>query len=77
MNITDKINKYLNEKKIIVTDNDTEFEIEIIDGTHLKMKMTGTNKWASALHIKQVSDEMIKQLKSKGLIKGNFFKSDK
>lgn len=52
-----------------------DWEVEIIDGTHLKMRLVGTERWTSALHFQQVSDEIMTGLKAKGLVQGNFFKS--
>jgi len=79
MSVIDKINKYLSEakSKIIVTEKGAKFEVKIIDGTHAEMKMVGTTSRPSALHINQIPDETMKQLKLKGLVSGNFFKSDK
>lgn len=50
-----------------VTVNTGDYEVQILDGTHLQYRLMGTEKWAIPLHIAQLSPEWIKQLKAKGL----------
>ena len=53
-----------------------DYEIAIMDGTHLKFRLKGRENWASALHIQQVPDSMMAGLKAQGAVNGRFFKED-
>lgn len=69
--------KTLNEsdaKSIEINLNGTEYEIVIIDSTHLKFRIKGTENWAIPQHFNQVGDDMMAELKKQGLVNGNFFK---
>jgi hypothetical protein len=59
------------ETPVIVTMDGYEYEIVIMDSTHLKMRSKGINSWGTPLHIAQVDDEVVDQLREKGLMKGN------
>lgn len=54
--------------------NGTEYEIVIMDSTHLKFRIKGTENWAIPQHFNQVGDDMMAELKKQGLVNGNFFK---
>ena len=62
------------EKIITIDINGDDWEVVIIDGTHIKFKMKGMKVWAIPLHFQQVSDDMMDALKKKGVVKDNFFK---
>lgn len=56
-------------------------EIDIMDGTHLRMRPIGSDRWTSALHIQQVPDNIIEKLEAMGKIRqrgsgGKFFVED-
>ena len=61
-------------KSEIISTPRGDFEIEIIDGTHIKFRVKGTERWAIPLHFNQVDDTMMDALKKKGVVQGNFFK---
>ena len=44
------------------------YETQIIDETHLKMKILGTNSWGTPLHIEQVNSNVILQLHCQGYV---------
>jgi hypothetical protein len=54
--------------------NGTEYEVVIMDSTHLKFRIKGKENWAIPQHFNQVSDDMMAELKKQGLVNGNFFK---
>jgi hypothetical protein len=56
-----------------------EYEIEIIDSTHAKMRLKGTERWGTPLHFAQIRSEVISDLKKQGAIedRGRFFKDEK
>ncbi len=62
-------------KDNIVTVFNNQYEVEIIDSTHLRYRYVELTQWASPLHFCQVSDEMMNQLKELGMVEGNFFKT--
>jgi hypothetical protein len=65
---------------VVVSTPRGDWEVEIIDGTHLKIKNADfpNSNWTSAFHIQQVDPDMMAQLKIKGLLKdnGRFFNTD-
>lgn len=59
-------------------ENGMEWEAEIIDGTHIKLRVVGSEAgynegWGIALHFRQVRDETLERLKAIGLVRDNFF----
>lgn len=54
-----------------------DYDIVIMDSTHLKFKPKGSENWAIPLHIRQLSDEMTTSLKDKNLIINNSFVTEK
>jgi hypothetical protein len=54
----------------------SDYEVEIIDGTHLKMRPVGGKNWGIPMHFNQVNDEVIDQLKEKGLARDRFFNEE-
>ncbi len=44
------------------------FEVDIVDATHLIFRLENAEKWASALHIAQLSDDWIQSLKNQNYI---------
>lgn len=56
-----------------VTSNGTNFEYEILDATHIKMKMEGTNRWGIPLHFEQLQPEVKAQLQVAGLATSHHF----
>jgi hypothetical protein len=69
--VQDKATK---DKTFSISTGRWEGDVEIIDGTHIKLKPKDSDKWASALHFNQVPDDIMNALKSKGQVQGNFFK---
>ena len=59
----------------MVESHGTNFEVEILDPTHLKLKMEGTDRWGIPLHFAQIQPEMLEQLKAQGFVTddGNHF----
>lgn len=53
--------------------NGTEFEVEIMDSTHVKFRIRGSNNWSIPQHFNQVGDEMMAELKKHGIAKDRFF----
>jgi hypothetical protein len=71
-----QINKLLNEELInecIVTINGAEYNVKIMDCTHINMKPVDAESWGIPQHIGQVRDEVIEQLKAQGKIKNGCF----
>jgi len=64
-----------NAAAIVVTQDGNSYDLEIMDGTHVKMRFTGGDgRWGIPLHIGQLAPEVMDQLKAKGLAdKGNGF----
>lgn len=50
-------------------------DVEIMDGTHARVRQEGGN-WGTPWHINQLPEDIVQALKVKGLIKGNFFVTD-
>jgi hypothetical protein len=63
-------------KECVVDLYDSKYDVEIMDGTHIRMKAQGSDKWGIALHYMQVPPEVIYQLKQQGYAKGQFFVAD-
>jgi hypothetical protein len=51
----------------------TEFEIEIMDSTHAKFRIRGSNNWSIPQHFNQIGDDMMTELKKHGIAKDRFF----
>jgi hypothetical protein len=51
----------------------TEFEIEIMDSTHLKFRIRGSNNWSIPQHFAQIDDAMMAELKKHGIAGDRFF----
>jgi hypothetical protein len=47
--------------------------VQITDRTHLVMRVKGSTKWGIPLHIAQVPDWMMTQLKDQGYVLGTNF----
>lgn len=54
--------------KIVKTNDGSSFEVEILDGTHLKFRLVGTERWATALHFGQLNAEWVTELSKLGLV---------
>jgi hypothetical protein len=65
-----------NAGSITVTSRGVEYELEIMDSSHAKMKQVGTDRWGTPLHVAQLDSEIMGQLKAKGLVSGNFLKEN-
>ena len=66
-------------KSAIITVGDNNWDIIIMDSTHIKMSLRysdGKQNFGIPLHINQLSPDFINALKAKGLIKGNYFVED-
>ena len=64
----------LNESKVVkVKFRGDDYEVKIIDGTHLYLKPASSSSWGIADHFGQVPEEVIDQLRDKGIVQGNFF----
>jgi hypothetical protein len=52
-----------------------EYEVKIIDGTHLKMRMIDDEKWGIPWHFAQLDKSIITQLDKQGYVNEwkNFF----
>jgi hypothetical protein len=79
-NVTVIDNKWLNtldskmKDSVSILTSQGDYDVEIMDSTHLKFKLKGRDNWATPLHFNQVPEEMMSKLKDKGLVEGNFFK---
>ena len=52
-----------------------QYEVEIMDGSHLKYRIVGTERWCIPLHFAQVEKSIIDQLDKQGYVNSmkNFF----
>jgi len=64
-------------KECVVDIEGYKYDVEIMDGTHIRMKEQGRGDWGIPLHFNQVRPETIEQLKKQGMVNGNFFKTHK
>ena len=54
--------------------NGYEWEWEILDSTHLRMRISGSWSWCIPKHIAQLSDEILEQLCNMGKVTSdNYF----
>src|SRR5271157_3318093 len=60
-------------KECMVEVGGYKYDIDIIDGTHLKMKPADSDKWGIPMHFGQVPESVITQLRTQGKVKDNFF----
>lgn len=54
-----------------------QFEVQIMDSTHLRMRFKDTGEWGTPYHINQIlsdpkATEIVDQLKEQGHIQDNF-----
>lgn len=68
--------KTKDSKTATINAQGSDWEVVIMDGTHLKMRLAGTENWATPLHFNQVRPEFLAALKTKGLVQGNYFVED-
>lgn len=47
----------------VITVNGYRYEVKIIDSTHLSFKPEGIDRWGCPLHIAQLDDDFITELK--------------
>ena len=52
----------------LIVIRDTSFEVEVLDHTHIKFRITGTERWATALHFAQLDDAWVSALKEINLV---------
>lgn len=66
-----------NASPIVVTVRGVEYDLEIMDSSHARMKPTGPQEaWGTPLHVMQLPDGVFEQLESKGLTRNNFLKEN-
>jgi len=53
-----------------------DYDVNIMDSSHFRMKGKGDTKWGSPYHVGQMHDEVKDQLKHQGLFHGNFLRDD-
>ncbi len=61
-----KYHEFDNGNSVKVTQNGSEYEVETIDPTHVKLKLVGSDQSGFALHVQQLQPEMVQQLQGKG-----------
>jgi len=54
----------------------TNYEVEIMDSSHLKMRPVGSDRWGIPLHVLQVPHEVMAQLKEGGRVRGTFLREN-
>jgi hypothetical protein len=64
----------MSKEQYLITLHDTQYEIRVIDSTHLKFRIINSEQWAIPLHIQQLSDDMHNALTEQNAFNGNFLR---